>query len=272
MASEPLGEFGTLSQLNSGVTGTDALRKNSCVPTAVANGLAFLDNHYHIPGLMLPGYGTVNTLSTDMGTTESGTTYAGMGTGTASYISGQGLSSSVALAGGETTPFVVTLYDWLLADYAVEFWIAWDGGGAHCLTLYAIDLAEDSGGHITGDGTMSFIDPYGETLNDSSAGAVVVTDVAFITDSGGVMHIIGGYTAGAAIDPSDPDNTTHSATGMLINDLAEKPIGAALPEPSGFALFAAGMVALGRCGRTCGGRKPSWRAMRLTRRRIINRA
>src|SRR5215469_3545676 len=136
IATEPVSDFGTFSQLNPGVTGTDKLRENSCVPTSVANGLEFLNNfNGGIPGLMLPGYGTVNALSADMGTTEAGTSYPDMASGTVAYISSQGVASSVSRVGGESRPFVITLYDWLLADYAVQVWIKWDGGGAQCVEL-----------------------------------------------------------------------------------------------------------------------------------------
>jgi hypothetical protein len=244
IATESLADFGTFSQLNSGVTGTDLLRENSCVPTSVANGLAFLNNHFGVPGLMQPGYGTVNALSADMGTTEAGTTFGGMATGTPSYISGQGVSSSVAMVGSEAIPFMITLYDWLLVNYAVEFWIAWDGGGAHSLTLYGIDLTTDSHGALTGGGTLSFIDPYGGTpaVGGNTASAVVIPGVSFATLPGG-MYIYAGYIGGAAGNPTDPDNTGASATGFLVNDLAEK-FTTGAPEPSSLVLLAAGTIGL----------------------------
>ncbi len=103
IAMENLSKFGTFSQLNSGVTGSDALRGQSCVPTSVANGLAFLNSSYSVPGLMQAGYGTVNALSTDMGTTTAGTSYPGMVAGTATYIgpAGQNVSPPVYIAGGQ---------------------------------------------------------------------------------------------------------------------------------------------------------------------------
>jgi hypothetical protein len=245
IATEALTDFGTFSQLNSGVTGTEALRENSCVPTSVANGLAFLNNHYPIPGLMQPGYGTVNALSTDMGTTAAGTTFGGMASGTPSYISGQGVSSSVAMVGSEAVPFMITLYDWLLVNYAVEFWIAWDKGGAHSLTLYGIDLTTDpSTGALTGGGTLSFIDPYGGPIapGGNMASAVVIPAASFATLPGG-MYIYAGYGGGAAGNGSDPDNTGASDKGFLVNDLAEK-FTTGVPEPSSLVLLAAGTIGL----------------------------
>jgi hypothetical protein len=249
-ASEPLGLFGSFSQLNSGVTGTELFRENACVPASVANGLQFLSNFYSAPSLMLPGYDTVNTLATGMGTAEDGTTYSGMASGTSSYFVSQGLSTSFAIAGGETTPFMVTLYDWLLADYAVEFWIAWDGSTkAHCLTLTSITLDTDSGGAFTGTGTMSFIDPYGGPISTdgNTSSAVAIGGVSFVQSvgPGASMHIIDGYFGGAAANPTDPDNTSGASTGMLINDLAEKFTPAVVtPEPSILVLFAAGVLML----------------------------
>jgi hypothetical protein len=253
IATEPLSDFGTLSQLNSGVidlTGSNALRENSCVPTSVANGLTFLSNYYSNPGLV-SGYSTVNTLSTLMGTSTDGTTFSGMAAGTSSYLASLGPAGSTAMAGMESPPFIITLYDWLLADYAVEFWISWDKGGAHSVTLYGIDIATDpTGMFLTGGGTLSFIDPYGGTPlpGGNSESAVVVPDALFETVglmSAPMLHIYGGYTVGAAFNPSDPDNPAKSGTGIISNALAEKNSpGGSIPEPSSIALLAAGVIGI----------------------------
>ncbi|HTY89077.1 MAG TPA: hypothetical protein VMB80_16645 [Candidatus Acidoferrum sp.] len=73
--SENTGLFSTLGQLNAGVTVANALniQPNACVPTAVANGLAFLENYQLSIGQpdplsFTPTYASVNNLATAMGT------------------------------------------------------------------------------------------------------------------------------------------------------------------------------------------------------------
>lgn len=73
--SEDTTLFGTLGQLNAGVTvqNTLAINPNACVPTATANGLAYLWNYaaaesQPAPLSYAPGYTSVNNLATAMGT------------------------------------------------------------------------------------------------------------------------------------------------------------------------------------------------------------
>ena len=73
--SENTSLFGTLGQLNAGVTVANALniQPNACVPTATANGLAFLENYQLSisqpdPLSFSPTYASVNNLATAMGT------------------------------------------------------------------------------------------------------------------------------------------------------------------------------------------------------------
>jgi hypothetical protein len=73
--SEDINLFGTLGQLNAGVTFANALniQPNACVPTATANGLAFLENYQlsisqSDPLSFSPTYASVNNLATAMGT------------------------------------------------------------------------------------------------------------------------------------------------------------------------------------------------------------
>jgi hypothetical protein len=67
--------FGSLGQLNAGVTVANALniQPNACVPTATADGLAFLENYQLSIGQpdplsFSPTYASVNNLATAMGT------------------------------------------------------------------------------------------------------------------------------------------------------------------------------------------------------------
>jgi len=261
ITSENFSNFGQFSQLNSGVTGSDALRGNACVPTSVANGLAFLSNQYNVPNLMQAGYGTVNQLITDMGTTAAGTTYPKEVAGLATYIgpTGQNVSPPVQIVGGQvatgfgtvagfniqnnTNPTALQLYNWLLSGDAVEFWIAWTGGGAHSMTLYAISIDTDLNGAPTGTGTFSFVDPFGGSpmAGGNSASAVDIIAASYTT-VGGRLFINAGYTAGAGNSTGDPDNPGDSSTGFIVTDLAETVV----PEPSGLFLcaFGVGILAL----------------------------
>ena len=73
--SENTAFFGSLGQLNAGVTVANALniQPNACVPTATADGLAFLENYQLSisqpdPLSFSPTYASVNNLATAMGT------------------------------------------------------------------------------------------------------------------------------------------------------------------------------------------------------------
>jgi hypothetical protein len=256
IALEDFSNIGTFSQLNAAVTGSDGLRGNSCVPTSVANGLEYLSNTYGVSNLIQPGYGTVNTLSADMGTTAAGTFFPSEVAGTATYIGpgGQNVSPPVVIAGGQaatgygpvagnniqnnTNPTALQLYNWLSAGDAVEFWIAWSGGGAHSLTLYGIDI-NTAGGAPTGTGTLSFVDPFGgPVVAGGNSGSAVNIAGATYTTVGGMMFINGGYVGGAANNGQDPDNTANSSTGFIVTSFAQT----VAPEPSTWAM---GAVALG---------------------------
>ena len=243
------GTFGNLDQNNPLVTPAN-VQNVACVPTSVANGLTWLENTYSVPNLLQSspeesGYPTVNTLITDMGTTTAGTTFANEVAGLSTYLgpSGQNVSSQVSFAGQisggvagynqiqNSYPTAMYLYNALVANDAIEFWINWYNpttqkyDGSHSLTLTGITY--NSG---TGNGSLSFIDPFG-----TGSGAVTIANATFQTITSGAtsfLYINGGYTGGAANNGLDPDNSVQSSVGAITTDLVE-----AVPEP-GFVSFA----------------------------------
>ena len=243
------GTFGNLDQNNPLVTPAN-VQGTACVPTSVANGLTWLENTYSVPNLLQSspeesGYPTVNTLITDMGTTTNGTTFANEVAGLSTYLgpTGQNVASQVSFSGQisggvggfnqiqNSYPTAMYLYNSLVANDAVEFWINWYNpttgkyNGAHSLTLTGITY--NAG---TGNGNLSFIDPFG-----TGAGAVTIANATFQTITSGAtsfLYINGGYTGGAANNGLDPDNTFRSSVGAITTDLVE-----AVPEP-GFGSFA----------------------------------
>ena len=81
-----------LGQLNTLVNGTLQVQQNSCVPTAVANGLSYLEAYQ--TGLANPdpfsvtpdNYTAVNALQSQMGTTKNGTPITSMMNGLQTYL------------------------------------------------------------------------------------------------------------------------------------------------------------------------------------------
>jgi hypothetical protein len=250
------GTFGNLDQ--NSITGQPTgVPANACVPTSVANGLIWLDNTYHIPGLIQGnGYPTIDSLIADMSTTSAGTTFPEMVSGTKTYISptGQNVSPPVTVPSGQVSgglagqpviqnskPTAAFLYNNLSAGNAVEFWINWFDSstnsfkGAHALTLTAISYDDTSG-----NGTLDFLDPFG------AGAAVPVIGATFNTRSDGYLFINAGYNGGAANNGADPDNAVRSSTGAIIVDLVQ-----AAPEPvsCGFFIIAAAGLAVRRARR-----------------------
>lgn len=243
------GTFGNLDQNNPQVTPPN-VQGTACVPTSVANGLVWLENTYSVPNLLLSSpeegaYPTVNSLITDMGTTTNGTSFANEVAGLSTYLGagGQNVSPPVSIAGGQISggvggfnqiqnsfPTAMYLYNSLVANDAVEFWINWYNpttqkyDGSHSLTLTGINYNVG-----TGAGNLSFIDPFG-----TGSGAVTIANASFTTvTSGGTsfLYINGGYTGGAANNGLDPDNTFQSSVGAITTDLVE-----AVPEPGVWSL------------------------------------
>ena len=273
--SEPTGLFGQLSQLNTGVT---AFNTTACGPTAVANGLIYLNNAYG--GNLFQNYNpnsytTVNDLASAMGTGAGGTSYGtsnpSLVSGLYSYIGASGLNPApnVSIAGGQyivgngtsipaaiagsfanVIPTAQTMANWLNANDAVEFMIQWGSyGGAggtnwtpsgdqHFVTLTSLSLT-------SGSGNLYFWDPWGS--GTSSATATAALQRAFVTTVNGYIYL----TGIAATDPTaspvesgdNSDGLPHIATGetgRIVADLAETVV----PEPGTLALAALGGAGL----------------------------
>lgn len=90
-ASEPLADFGSLGQGNAGITVVNGLniQPNACAPTAVANGLTFLQNYFAAPifSQNVNSYATVNSLATAMQTANNNYwVYRQTGSGQLGYV------------------------------------------------------------------------------------------------------------------------------------------------------------------------------------------
>jgi len=114
-ASEPLADFGSLGQGNAGVTVVNGLniQYNACAPTAVANGLTFLQNYFAAPifSQNVNSYATVNALATAMGTANNNYwVYKNITTGRLSYYNANVNPQNVPAAPAGTV-YVKTLYN-----------------------------------------------------------------------------------------------------------------------------------------------------------------
>ncbi len=176
------GTFGLLDQNNANVSG--AYGNNGCAPTAIANGLIWLNNTYgpfNGAGgpLVMPGnatYNTVTALGGLMGTTAAGgTSISGEFTGLSKYIGtappGQGVFPPVIISGGQVLGGVggfaqvqnskatpTYLYNQLSSNNSVELGIDWGTNftsptftnGGHELTLVGISInAAGNAGSVT---------------------------------------------------------------------------------------------------------------------------
>jgi len=263
--SETLSDFGYLGQGNAAVNGSQAVMNNSCVPTATANGLSYLENYFNF-SLDLPSpfttspnnYAAVNSLQGLMGTTALGTTVNGLFNGLQSYlmpgganpaptvsISGQYSSTtpggwfSGGINGGlnvaQASPTASFLANALNANDGVEVGIQWGAysgntftasGGGHMLTLYSINLG------VSGSGTIGFIDPWGTgTGNNAGTSATVVNATVQLVN--GFLYVTYpiDFTGPDPADTTGTDGTTqlghNGETGRILVDAVEA---AAVPE------------------------------------------
>jgi hypothetical protein len=233
-ASETLSYFGQLGQGNAGVTGSQDLKDNACVPTSVANGLTFLENYANFaldvpsPFTVSPNnYAAVNALVTAMNTDADGTAYSDKFNGLQEYLSDTGANpapsvyifgqASPASKGGVpvvnaginlegVNPTVNFLLVNLLNNNAIELglqWGAWDGNtfkpdGGHSVTLDSLryDAASKSG-------TLGIIDPWGaNTVSNHANTSAGDFDVTFSIVNG-FIYIT--YPLTVADNPADFD-------------------------------------------------------------------
>src|SRR2546422_10281326 len=105
--SETLADFGLLGQGNASVNGSQALKNNSCAPTAITNGLTYLETYLLSisqpdPFTTSPNtYTQLNNLQSAMVTGTTGTPLTTMWTGLQSYFSpvGANPAPTVTLSG-----------------------------------------------------------------------------------------------------------------------------------------------------------------------------
>ena len=102
-ATEPLSDFGFLGQGNAGITVANGLniQFNACAPTAVDNGLTFLQNFYAAPlfSQNVNTYAAVNNLATAMGTENNNFWVYKNGVGQLGYVNANAGGAAPAYAG-----------------------------------------------------------------------------------------------------------------------------------------------------------------------------
>jgi hypothetical protein len=230
-ASEPINDFGTLGQLNSGIqyANPQNVAPVACAPTSTVNALEFLSTYYGVSaGFANPNalttYPAIDTMAQNMGTSYStattppsgGTSFNGMVNGVTSYVSATGANpdsrvsvSSALWAGnnGNNTTTVnadaSTLAHLLSADDGIEMLIFWRGlnrfgrpvtTGAHAVTLDAINYNP-----TTGVGTVGFVDPWGNGSAGPIATASYVT--ANVINLGGYLYMTNYSANNVAVPP-----------------------------------------------------------------------
>lgn len=272
--SENISFFGTFGQGNNAIVGANsqAVANMACVPTATINGLTYLQNYQASIGnpntlSFGPTYTSINNLITSMGTTANGTGMGNAANGLASYlgptganpaptvtINGQYTSLGTYTTGwytgmpgtfANTTPTASFLANALNANDGVEFTVVWGSmtngtyyvnGGGHELTLQSINL---------GAGTISFLDPWGNTQPVNNGGTSANLYTANLSVQSGfltVMYPTNNAATGLEPDPEEINSTdpgdANGQIGYIVADMVE-----AVPEPAPSTLIGAAMVA-----------------------------
>lgn len=224
---------------------SQAIANNACVPTATADGLAYLEAYQQSLSKPFPfsstpnSYPTVNTLITDMGTTASGTTTTGQLNGLYSYLSttapavslsGQvapaeknnlpGFYGSASLNAGfsasiqSANPTAQYLYNALNANDSVQLGLLWGSyssgtfmyTGGHEVSLEGLSLSG-------GTGSMTVVDPWGAANgalgnNAASSGTVGLSlsvSTVNVTGLGSFLMVTFGDTTQISSDTTEDD-------------------------------------------------------------------
>jgi len=283
--SETLADFGTkLNQNNATYKDPNsglAVAPNACVPTAVAQGLSYLDNYDPSAFAVNPNNVTaINALAQAMDTTQNangsgGTSYPDRVTGTQNYLTASGDNAKVvggqyasyysdaahigptsqsSMAANTTASFLAGA---LKANDGVEFALLWGNltgntysqtSGGHFVTLQSISW---NAGNNTG--TISFIDPGSATYVQNATLTKIVggnySGDLYVTYPNPPVAAADGDNGELGEEPLTADwedGAIGTRGGIIINDLAESvPDNALTAALLGGSLL--GLLALRRC-------------------------
>jgi hypothetical protein len=275
--TETVANFGTYNQRAM----TDACDMNplsACGPTAVVNSFIYLQKTFPkvYDNTLVPAGGgqpqaTVNTLGTYMNCNCNGEPTSAMIQGKMAYIQGgrdaggtqrtgvlpgstifeSQYLSSFAGAGTGTVPTLSFMVQELKKKEDVEMVIGlytksgdtYTRTGGHVVTLTGVAYNSASGG-IDSPSSINFIDPFGTNTNLNGALTISDADLTSVTTQYGSLLDISNYFA--KVDNPGWGSRTDANTYVLIDGLvAESPV----PEPSTWALMAAGFAGLALAGR-----------------------
>ena len=261
------GQF--LGQGNAAVNGSQALKNVSCAPTAVANGLSWLQAYGYSTdssplGANPNNYATVNTLQTSFNTTVANASQdPSILAGTQAWLANNPGTAPVNVV-QTYIPSSQYLANVLNANDAVQLGISWaaapiannssftPNNGGHFVSLDSINL------NPSGNGTIGILDPWGDGTDNGAggynAGTVGTQETLTVTRlnivAGGVNSIAPG-TYLEITDPSPlgdfpqlPAGTGYAgADGIGLIDLAQIETLTAVPEPS--SLVISGLASAG---------------------------
>lgn len=279
--SENASLFGTFGQGNSAIVDVSgqSVANMACVPTAIVNGLDYLQNYESSIGntgplTTAPGYSDINELinSSFMDTTASGTGIGDAANGLASYIGATGPNPGpgMAIYGQYTTlgtfapaswytgipapafanqtPSASFLADALNANDAVEFTVVWGSRSANGTYLV------NGGGHeLTlqsinlANNSISFFDPWGNsqiTATATNAGTSAVLYTANLSVQSGFLTVTYPTNGPAATMEPDPNeegsNDPGDANGQIGYIVAD--MVETVPEPAPLSVAGTAIV------------------------------